>query len=582
MKGVWKCSLGVCLGWVAGAAAEEAQWRPVAKPAQAAQAAPPAHLPAIATSGPVLAEPRPGGGPVVGLGKPRALAPAPQGEGVSPASYSTPSGRDASSAVVRSQSLDVPRPMPVGPPTMEKSPGAPKVNAFGVSRQSPPKPDRPPRPDQPEELKMPRQAPAEAPGQAPPPLGPSPAPAPAVTPVPPLLQGPHLEAGPEIPAPEAGGPCPSGSCFAGPVLVDGDGVVVEGEALYSEDGECCTCGQLYGRVEYLMWFLKGADMPPLVTGGRTGVLGAPGTRVLFGGSDVRQGLRSGARFTGGYWFDPERTVAVEASLFFLGRQDVNYYMSSAGRSGGLLARPFFDLNTRSSAVRLLASPGERAGAVQVGLDTCLWGKDVSLVANYCDLPGFRFNVLAGARFVELEEDLRIQDATVTLAAPRTSSASSDQILTNQKFFGPQVGAAFEWRFCRWMLEGSAKVGLGVYHQQADVTGLTLNAADGGFTARPGGLLALPSNSGNHERTRFGMVTDLGMNLGYQLTDNIRIFAGYNFLLMPASLRAGSQIDPVINTTQFNGRLQGAARPAYVFRTSNFMAHGTNFGLEFRY
>src|SRR5262249_32043541 len=73
-------------------------------------------------------------------------------------------------------------------------------------------------------------------------------------------------------------------------------------AAIAADGACpesdpCACcpppGQWWVRGEYLQWWLQGAHLPPLVTASppgtpitSAGILGAPGTTVLFGDSDV--------------------------------------------------------------------------------------------------------------------------------------------------------------------------------------------------------------------------------------------------------------------------------------------------------
>ncbi len=73
--------------------------------------------------------------------------------------------------------------------------------------------------------------------------------------------------------------------------------------------------------------MKSANLPPLVTGSPpgtaladTGVPGAPGTAVLFGGSPVDGDLRVGGRVTAGLWLDGDRTFGVEAYFFQVGTQ----------------------------------------------------------------------------------------------------------------------------------------------------------------------------------------------------------------------------------------------------------------------
>src|SRR5207344_153164 len=63
-------------------------------------------------------------------------------------------------------------------------------------------------------------------------------------------------------------------------------------------------GSFWAEAEYLYWQTKGDGLPALVTTGVTGVLGAPGTSVLFGQSTVNDDWRSGVRVRAGYWFDP--------------------------------------------------------------------------------------------------------------------------------------------------------------------------------------------------------------------------------------------------------------------------------------
>ncbi|HEY7428839.1 MAG TPA: BBP7 family outer membrane beta-barrel protein, partial [Gemmataceae bacterium] len=74
--------------------------------------------------------------------------------------------------------------------------------------------------------------------------------------------------------------------------------------------------------DYLLWWTKGENIPPLVTTGSPsdavpGALGQPGTQILFGGDSNSQ-LHSGARFRGGYWFTRDQTFGIDGTFFFLG------------------------------------------------------------------------------------------------------------------------------------------------------------------------------------------------------------------------------------------------------------------------
>jgi len=65
-----------------------------------------------------------------------------------------------------------------------------------------------------------------------------------------------------------------------------------------------SSGKFWIEASALYWTAKGDRLPAMVTQGGTGALGAPGTSVLFGNTDVADGWRPGARVRLGYWFDP--------------------------------------------------------------------------------------------------------------------------------------------------------------------------------------------------------------------------------------------------------------------------------------
>jgi hypothetical protein len=81
---------------------------------------------------------------------------------------------------------------------------------------------------------------------------------------------------------------------------------------------------VYGEVEYLLWWMKGMELPALATTSpngtaqdQAGVLGAPGTTNLFGGNSVNTSPRSGGRFVAGAWLDNEQNMGLEAEFLFL-------------------------------------------------------------------------------------------------------------------------------------------------------------------------------------------------------------------------------------------------------------------------
>src|SRR5207249_3092904 len=98
--------------------------------------------------------------------------------------------------------------------------------------------------------------------------------------------------------------------------------------------------RFYGNVEYLQWWIKDSDLPPLVTSGslnddEPAALGQPHTSTLFGGVTDNE-TRSGGRFTFGYWLNDCQTTAVEGSYFLLEHRSVGFFHGLEGPAGSLV------------------------------------------------------------------------------------------------------------------------------------------------------------------------------------------------------------------------------------------------------
>lgn len=412
----------------------------------------------------------------------------------------------------------------------------------------------------------------EPPPPAPPPVAPDPPPA---------------------PNPWGGFACdrPGGPPLAAPgAPAHPDGAVDLHDAL-GLGGPC-----FYARAEYLLWWLKEARLPPLVTtgpadpSGLSGVLGRPGTVVLFGGSDVGGEVRSGGRFTVGAWCDDASTVGVEGSFFFLGQRSAHFAANSSAFP--VLARPFFSLNGMAESAQVATAPGLATGSVTVEAPSRLWGAEVDLRCNLCcDCLG-RLDFLAGPRFLGLEERLHVTESLLGLAGAGAFAGSrirvADRFDTRNHFYGAQAGLDWELSRGPWSLDVRGKLALGDTHQVVNVGGEQLVVSPAGvITAATGGLLALRTNSGHFTRDRFAVVPEVGVNLGWQATDWCRLSVGYNFLYWSSVVRPGDQIDRVLDVTQIpnfpvSARPTGQPRPAPPVRDADFWAQGVSFGVEFRY
>jgi hypothetical protein len=552
----WKCSLGLWLGLLAGsAAADEIHWRPVTRPPALAPAAPAVSLGSPVTLGQPVAEvARPASatlGSSVFLGAPVVSQPLVDTR-VQPASFSREA--DPQLVVFRGKGPDMPKPMPAGP-----SPG-----------------------DESNVLKMPTPVTPVLPGGKPLPPGT-------------VILG---ESGPGLVPPPGGSPL--ADCPCQPDCCPN--CCVEAEATCPCD-ECLGSGRrLWVNAEYLMWWRKGSPQPPLVTSSlstaaNAGALGSAGTVLLYGNRNLDSPLHSGLRFSAGYWFDNDQRIGVDGSFFFLFSRSQHFTVGSAGTPG--IFRPFFRVNTLTDPdtgevspagpdAQIVAFPGRLAGKVMVDSSSRMFGADANVRTRLACDSWYRVDLLSGFRYVGLDETLRITEGLQVLEPPGGSIMLADQFKTENRFYGGQIGVDSQFRYGRWVFDARTKVALGWTHQIVDIGGATFNNNPTfGTSLQPGGLLAAPSNIGRYSQNRLAFMPEAGLNVGYQVTDNLKVYMGYDFLFLSSVVRPGNQIDQAVNTTQLpradrSQRLVGEARPLFAFHPSDFWAQGLHFGVEFTY
>jgi len=371
------------------------------------------------------------------------------------------------------------------------------------------------------------------------------------------------------------------------------------------------------RGEYLLWWTQGSQLQPLVTTGTPGtnpfpgVLGQPGTTVLFGGSSIDNRVRSGARFSGGMWIVPSGGFGIDGSYFFLANRNSRFDARSDASIGSeLIARPFFDVLTGLQNAQLVAFPaliggtgvlagggaGLASGNISVSTYSRFQGADINAFSHLRAGYNYWLQALYGFRYLNLEEGIAISESSsINPALPAGSPffggstiAITDQFNTRNNFYGGQVGLRGEIRSGRAFVEARGTVALGVTNQTVDIRGSTSITPPGGpTTTTPVGFLASGSNSGHFTRNQFSVVPEVGVNAGVQVTRHLRAFVGYNFIYWSSVVRPADQIDLGLSGTQiptdtrFNPTA-GPARPAFQFRETGFWAQGVSFGAELRY
>jgi hypothetical protein len=381
----------------------------------------------------------------------------------------------------------------------------------------------------------------------------------------------------------AGAPAPADNGLpGGPVCLDQGFAPLPGGVFVAD--AVTTAPLIYCNFEYLLWWLRDAQLPPLLTTGTPqsfGILGSGG-RIIYGDGPIVGQERSGARFTVGTWFSPCQHWGLDSSFFFLGEK--NQTNSFADPGTGVLARPFQLPNGRESS-ELIAFPGASAGTFTSTSGNYLWGADVNLKKNCWAGCRSRLDWLAGFRYLKFDEDLQLGETFTGLPGGPFAGRSgmiTDNFSVQNDFYGGQLGANWELRRGRWSLNLLTKVALGSTHQSVEIAGGQVFVANGVPGMAPG-LLTQPTNVGKFSRDTFSVVPEVGLNLGWQATDHLRFFVGYNFLYWSNVLRAGDQIDRVLNVDPNSFPIRqlptGPARPTVLFRDTDLWAQGINFGVQ---
>jgi hypothetical protein len=354
-------------------------------------------------------------------------------------------------------------------------------------------------------------------------------------------------------------------------------------------GNGCDCAVNSFRFEYLAWFTRGRNTPPLVTTGTQaseGVLGDPDTQILFGGdSAIEDGLRSGGRVTFSHLFNDGRTYG---DVRFWGLEDGS---STFGRTSGgdpILAVPFFNAALGVNDSLLVAFPGVSApGSVSVRSKNDIIAADAWLRRNLYDDCCDRVDLLAGYMFTRLDDTLSINTELLAVGGPvppaGTVLSTSDSFRTQNEFHGAQFGFLAEAYRGNWSVELLGKIAIGDMRQAVIVNGSTTTTQPGGpATTGTGGLFALPTNSGSFDRHRVAFVPEINLNLIYNINPCWRVIGGYSFVYWSNVVLAGNQIDPNLNFTQIPGPIAGPIAPQTTFTRTDYWAQGLSLGAEYRW
>ncbi len=349
-------------------------------------------------------------------------------------------------------------------------------------------------------------------------------------------------------------------------------------------------------------------LPPLVTTSpadtpqnQAGVLGQPGTQILYGGRDVLDGQFDGGRLRFGLWLDRCHTWGIGAEYFQIGNESDSFSATSTGNP--ILARPFFNTQTGLQDSELVAYPDVISGTVGVVAESELIGAGVHFRYLrccdegcskwlFCGCPEHfcsRSEALYGWRYLQLSESVQITENLVsTLPDEPGSFDILDRFQTRNTFNGFDIGWLYRRTRDCWTFDTLIRLGIGNTHQTVRINGRTTidsTLQDPQVQTFPGGLLTQTSNIGTYSDDQFAVVPEFNANVGYQLTDHLRVMLGYTFIYWSNVVRPGHQIDLDVNPDLIPppaDPLTGVQRPAFAFDTTDYWVQGINLGFEYRW
>jgi Putative beta barrel porin-7 (BBP7) len=355
---------------------------------------------------------------------------------------------------------------------------------------------------------------------------------------------------------------------------------------------------LWVKGEYLFTFLRGFNLPPLVTTSpsgtpknEAGILGQQSTTVLFGGDNrIDSDLRAGFRIGAGIWFNKEQSLGIEGGFLMTSSQAATF--SARSTDGTILARPFTDANSNTAQAVLIAFPGSSSGSIDIRANSgSVYGANFDLTEYAYNNDWFRLYSMIGYQYYRYDEALRIQQTIAPNAGGNfvagTQISSIDNFSTRNEFHGIDLGFRTQFNLVENLyLEVLTKVAVGRQHRDVDINGSQTTTVPGASSVTlPGGVLALSSNSGTTAETDWRAIPQVGLTFCWQVRPYMTVSAGYSFIYFNQIARAAEQVDTTINPNLLpgaNAALGGANRPAFNLTRTDMWIQSISLGLEFTY
>lgn len=361
-----------------------------------------------------------------------------------------------------------------------------------------------------------------------------------------------------------------------------------------------------------IWWVKAApvSVPTLTTfapgstsasTGFGGQVGVDGTRVLSPDHLGYDPFVGGNVDIGG-WLDSGERLGLDAGGLLLENQSSSYSDYSGGSpplrvpfenvppgDGAPVGKSSFVLSNpgRLSIPGFPSLPGLAKGGQSLYSSLHLWGVEGNALFHLSASPRLDLSVSGGFRYLNLKENLTIKSDQTEPGLGLYQA--TDMFTTRNQFGGFQLGAKAESHLGRFDVSMIAKFALGDDYETVTINGSSVVTYAGTVTSTPGGIFTQKTNIGRRTYNEFCVVPEGQFQLGYNVTNTVRVYAGYDILFLDNVARPGDQIDRTINFTgnsvvneTSKSTLVGARRPQASLNTSSFWAQGITTGVEFKF
>jgi hypothetical protein len=342
----------------------------------------------------------------------------------------------------------------------------------------------------------------------------------------------------------------------------------------------------YAAADYMLFWYTPMNCPTLMNTTPSVLVNDPSavpatnfpskTHVSYNGvSGVRVNL--GANFA---------KTGIEFSGFYLGERVLQTSVANDG-TPVFIGRPFLDVNNGTLTTLNISSPNQYSGGVNAVVTSQLWGMELNARRSWYTFMSDDSQLLAGIRYMDLQES--VNAASFSQFPTGDSVAIQDSVRTHNSFYGAQIGFTTVYGGDRPGIGFvfTTKSGIGGVNQHVDLVGTNTINQSGAVTTEAGGLFVRDFNAGSFSRGKFAYLQDIDLKLTYNFTSNFQVSFGYTLFYLSSVVRAGDQVNLIINPNTIRFTNGGApttisSTPAFVWNASSFVVQGLTFGAKWQY